>query len=124
MRVAIVGSRDYPHMDQVRALVDRMAFVTTVVSGGARGVDREAVNRARSRGLETQVFHADWTRLGKRAGYVRNEQMIQTVDYVVAFWDERSPGTRHAMDIAVLLGKDVRWYGADGQPRGAWEGTT
>jgi predicted Rossmann fold nucleotide-binding protein DprA/Smf involved in DNA uptake len=44
-RVAIIGSRDYPDLERVRAYVRRLPTGTVFISGGARGVDSAAENR-------------------------------------------------------------------------------
>lgn len=100
MRVAVIGSRDYPRLSDVDAAIDALSADTVVVSGGARGVDRRARDHARARGLEYDEFLADWEGEGKRAGPLRNERMLSTVDAVIALWDGESPGTKHAMDFA------------------------
>ena len=38
MKLAIVGSRDYEHLNLVRYYVESLPPGTTIVSGGARGV--------------------------------------------------------------------------------------
>lgn len=108
-------------MQSVRDYIDTLDHDDVVVSGDARGVDRVAFGQARYIGLEARAFPADWSK-GLGAGYARNAEMIKTVDRVVAFWDERSRGTKHAMDYALKIGKPATWYGADGRPRGAWTG--
>lgn len=113
-RLAIVGSRDFPNLPLVKQFVERLQRDTVVVSGGARGVDSVAVEAARQRGLATEVFEADWDRLGKRAGIDRNARMIDTVDGLVAFWDGKSRGTQHAIQCAKTRGIWVRVYVIDG----------
>ena len=114
-RLAIVGSRGYPRADLVFALIARLQSTTTVVSGGARGVDTWAALAARKRGLQVQVFEADWQRFGKSAGYIRNRSIIDSVDGVVAFWDGNSRGTAHAIQLARKRGIWLRIYGRHGQ---------
>ena len=99
-RLAIVGSRGFANLDLVEELVSRLKTTTTVVSGGARGVDTEAVRTAKARGLNTEVFEADWDKFGKSAGFRRNEAMLSTVDGDAAFWDGTSRGTKHAIEYA------------------------
>lgn len=36
---------------------------------------------------------ADWDRLGKKAGMVRNAQMADYADAAIVFWDGKSNGT-------------------------------
>jgi nucleoside 2-deoxyribosyltransferase len=79
-----------------------------VVSGGARGVDLEAEGAARARGLAVQIFPADWDKYGKRAGFLRNQQIVDAADTVVAFHDGVSRGTLHTIGLAKAAGKPVR----------------
>ena len=108
MRLAIVGSREYAHPDKVRGFVSNLAADTVVVSGGARGVDTWAAEAAKARGLEVQIFPAMWGAYGKRAGFMRNKQIVEAADGVVAFWDGQSKGTQHTISLAKEAGKPVR----------------
>lgn len=107
MRVAIVGSRDFPHMDWVLREVSFLPQGSCVISGGARGVDRAAVLQAQEIGLETLVFPADWDKYGKRAGFLRNQQIVMAADRIVAFWDGESKGTAHTISMAMRANKPV-----------------
>lgn len=78
--------------------------ITRVVSGGARGIDKAGEAWAHRRGLPVDVYPADWNRLGKGAGYRRNQKMAENADAVIAVWDGRSPGTQHMMSIATAAG--------------------
>src|SRR5262245_11253362 len=100
MRVAVVGSRDYPDLEAVRAYVRAQPADTVIISGGARGVDQVAVDTARRLQLAYEVYPADWTRYGKRAGFLRNITIVDNADAVVAFWDGVSRGTKHTIDYA------------------------
>lgn len=113
-RLAIVGSRDFPNWKVIEDFINGLKSTTTVVSGGARGVDRVAVMLAQKRGLETQEFHADWEAYGQRAGFLRNEKMIATVHGLVAFWDGQSRGTQHAIGCAKKRGIWLQVRNADG----------
>lgn len=107
MHVAVIGSRDFPDMDRVREFVNSLEDGTVIVSGGARGVDRVAETAARARNLECVIFPADWETHGRGAGYIRNKQIIDAADRVVAFWDGVSKGTKHSMGVAESLGKPL-----------------
>jgi hypothetical protein len=105
MRVAIVGSRGYLDLDSVTRFVDSLPVDTTVITGGAKGVDLTAEVAARSRGLEVVVHLADWTQYGKAAGQIRNQKLVDDCDRLFAFWDGASPGTKGAISIASKAGK-------------------
>lgn len=106
MKLAIVGSRDFPRLADVRDFVLKLAPGTIVVSGGAPGVDRAAQEAAEARGLQVLVFRADWDRLGKAAGPARNTQIVEACDHLVAFMRAGgSPGTADSIAKARAVGK-------------------
>ena len=105
MRIAIVGSRAFKNLGLVEQYVAGLPIGSEVVSGGACGVDRCAETAAIAKGLKTTIFKALWSVNGKRAGYLRNRQIVDYADKVVAFWDGQSKGTKHTIDIAVAEGK-------------------
>lgn len=105
-RVIVAGSRTicnqtfvFNHLD--RLLVNKQKYDRLqIVSGTARGVDKIGEAFAQARGYECVRFPADWEKYGKRAGYLRNQQMAEYADALVAFWDGKSPGTKHMIEIA------------------------
>lgn len=112
--IGIVGSRDFPWSEVVVAFVGSLPDDTLVVSGGAPGVDTIAEQAARQRGLDVIVFPADWKGLGRKAGPIRNGQIVAAADHVVAFWDGASRGTLDTVAQALRAGKPVVVYGSDG----------
>jgi len=115
MRIAVVGSREYGDLGVVRRRVGALPSDTIVVSGGAHGVDQCAERAARARGLHVLIIPAEWKRHGHNAGVIRNTEIARVADRVVAFWDERSRGTRDVVSKFVAAGKDVEVYGARGE---------
>lgn len=64
-----------------------------------------AHNFARNYGLHSEVCPAAWDAYGKRAGVIRNAQMLDKgADLVIAFWDGSSPGTKDMMARAKRAG--------------------
>ena len=120
MRLAVVGSRDYPPEKYwiVRYEVQRRAHDVgwddlTLVSGGARGVDAMAEQVARDFDVPIVVHRADWKRYGKSAGYRRNKLIVEDADEMLAFFDgARTPGTQHSIDLARAKGIPVTEFGA------------
>lgn len=133
MKWAIVGSRDYPYPERVREFIRNLVVevvpkekqihvrgLPTIISGGARGVDSIAEECARSLGLPVEVFLADWNRqpdgsYDTKAGFRRNQSIVDASDIVVAFWDGVSSGTRDAIVRAQKAGKPLIIYGRDGK---------
>lgn len=107
VRVAIVGSRDFSDPALVERVVADLPADTVVVSGGARGVDSWAVAAAQRRGLQTEVIRPEGEKYGRSAGFKRNVLIIERAERVIAFWDGKSNGTRHSIDLAKKACKPV-----------------
>jgi hypothetical protein len=50
---------------------------------------------------------AEWNKFGKSAGYRRNVTIVEHSDIIVAFWDGKSKGTQHTINIAKEKGKGL-----------------
>jgi hypothetical protein len=103
-RYIIAGSRDYPYPDKVWAKLKSLSDVT-LVSGCASGPDSIAIeyyeqNKRASSTLHLQKFPAPWDRDRYYAGLLRNKFMSWYSTNLIAFWDQKSRGTRHMIDIA------------------------
>ncbi len=110
MRIAVVGSREYPRLDEVRQFVREQERTTVIISGGALGVDDAAVKEARRLGMPYEIYLAHWHKHGRSAGPIRNREIVERADEVVAFWDGKSRGTKNTIDTAKALGKPCRVY--------------
>lgn len=142
MHVGFVGSRDFEELGRVEAAVAKLAArapQATVVSGGARGVDRHAASIAKRYGLD----RLEWTvseenrrdRTGRfrivkvlngfvcqsvegadsfptfaEAAFKRNEYIVRDSDVILAFWDGESRGTKHTIRVAETQGVPVYAY--------------
>lgn len=107
-RVGIVGSRHFPSREVVRSFIKSMPQDIVIVSGGAEGVDAWSVEIGNELGMETIVLQADWQRHGRKAGPMRNAEIVKNVAEVVAFWDGRSRGTLNTIVQATNSGVPVR----------------
>ncbi len=81
-----------------------------IVSGGASGADSYSERYARENGLAILIFYPNWNLYGKKAGFIRNSQIIEAADEICAFWDGASKGTLDSIDKARKLGKIVYTY--------------
>lgn len=105
MRLAIVGSRSFTDTSFAFDILDRLRASTPVdlvVSGGAAGADTIAELWARARSITARVFKPDWTRHGRKAGFLRNIAIVTNADKLIAFWDGASRGTLHSINLARL----------------------
>lgn len=110
MKLAVIGSRDFADYDLMeRCLLRnfRVEDIDAVISGGARGADTLAARFAGRYGLLLEVIPADWKKYSRNAGLVRNAEIVERADVLVAFWDGLSRGTRDSITRARLAGKRV-----------------
>lgn len=108
-KVIVAGSRNFSDYE----LLERNLTVLLrnykpeeieIVSGGARGVDILGEKYAKEKGCKIKRFIPDWDGKGKSAGYLRNWDMAKYADACVVFWDGKSKGTKHMMDLATKEG--------------------
>jgi predicted Rossmann fold nucleotide-binding protein DprA/Smf involved in DNA uptake len=117
MRIAIVGSREYPDLEQVREYVRGLPPSAVVTSGGAIGVDTTAIDESDRRGLQIVVFLPVYEKYARRAPLVRNQLIVDFCDRLVAFHAADSRGTAHVVSLAKKAGKTVEVFGPEGAQR-------
>lgn len=112
MRVIIAGGRDIKRsVGLIYKAVNKSGFdIGEVVSGCANGVDTLGEEFAALQGIPVKQFPADWVRYGKSAGYIRNRQMAEYADALIAVWDGQSRGTANMIKTAEELGLEVFVY--------------
>lgn len=92
MKTIIAGSRNFSDYDALKTICDKHQ-ITEVVCGGAKGADALGERYAQENNIPVKYFRADWDKYGRSAGPIRNEQMAQYADFLIAFWDGQSKGT-------------------------------
>jgi hypothetical protein len=108
MNIIIAGGRNINNWEVVAKAIKKSNFyITQVVSGGATGVDKLGEGFAKLAGLSLKIFQADWNKYGKSAGPIRNKQMAEYADGLIAIWDGKSRGTKNMIDEMKKLGKPV-----------------
>lgn len=102
MRVLVCGGRDYGNRYEQEASNREEKYkmhvilseykhiygdIFTIIHGAARGADTLAGKWAKANGIPVIEFPADWNKHGKRAGPIRNQQMLDEgkPDVVIAF---------------------------------------
>jgi len=80
-----------------------------LISGGADGADKWAEKCANAAKLPIIVVKPNWAKYGKRAGILRNEEMLDMEpNEVWAFWDGESRGTKHTITEAKRRGIETK----------------
>lgn len=110
MKIIVAGSRDIENYQVVKEAIEMSGFeVSEIVSGTARGIDQTGERWARNNNVPIKRFPADW-KAGKSAGIMRNLQMAEYADALVAVWDGYSRGTKHMIECARRKGLKVFVY--------------
>jgi len=107
MKLAVVGSRGWAMPSVISKELDSQYTVgelSEVVTGGALGVDSFAEAWCRLRLVPCRVFKPNWS-VGKRGAAIRNRQIVDYCDWLIAFWDGKSRGTKMSIDMAAKAGK-------------------
>lgn len=112
-KVIIAGGR---HFDNYTLLKERCDYFlqnklkecqVIIISGHATGADALGERYAQERGLECEQYPADWKTHGRAAGPIRNAQMAEVADALIAFWDGQSRGTANMINLAKSKGLKV-----------------
>lgn len=113
-KVIIAGGRDFVDYNLLREKVNnilidkRLTHKIVIVSGCARGADTLGMRYASENIFDVDKYPADWDKYGKKAGYMRNVEMAENADALIAFWDGKSKGTKHMIDIATERNLPIR----------------
>lgn len=106
MKLLVCGSRSVNDYTLVKVNIDALK-PTEIIHGGAIGADTLADIYAIDNDLPKTVIKPDWKMHGKAAGPIRNRQMVDLCDEVLAFWDHASRGTKSTIDYAREVGKPL-----------------
>jgi len=110
-RVIIAGGRKFDDYTLLKSKCDHYLLkqeTVIIVSGKAKGADTLGEQYAQECDFDIKEFPADWNKYGKRAGYLRNQEMANYADGLIAFWNGESKGTKHMIDIAKKGGLKVK----------------
>lgn len=109
MKVIIAGPRNITKATAetlVREALSKSGWVqkiTHVIHGAAKGIDSAAHDVCEGIWPVTP-FPADWNAHGKAAGPIRNKDMANNADALIAVWNGKSTGTKNMIDTATKAG--------------------
>lgn len=113
MNIGVIGSRTFNNYKLLKRVLDRFIFNIedgrlTIVSGGADGADSLAEQYCKENNIIPVVFKPEWNKYpGKSAAAIRNQKIVDHSDFIIAFWNGRSPGTKMTIDFARKANKEV-----------------
>lgn len=121
IRIIVAGGRDFDDYEllsrTLKEYTDKFGPEAkeriVIISGQAMGADTMGIEFACDNGFRPRLFPADWDKHGKSAGYIRNRQMAIHAagagdrGVLFAFWDGKSRGTKHMIDLAEKYGLET-----------------
>lgn len=130
MKILVTGDRNWTKASVIREVLFFLDLMSKkynesiiLIEGGAGGVDSIAATIGRKLGFNVRTFPADWKKHGKKAGPIRNREMLDFLneegpELVLAFHDNLfngSKGTRDCVTKAKKRGKPVVLINSDGE---------
>lgn len=97
MKVIVAGGRSLPNKEEYRLWVSHWLThlqATLVLNGGAFGADLLGAEQAILLKIPVSTYPADWPRFGRKAGPIRNREMVRNADVLLTL-----PGGAGTADI-------------------------
>jgi hypothetical protein len=108
MRTIVAGCRyGVSYSDVVSAIENCGWTPTVIISGGASGADAHGEHYAVSHGIPFEVYPANWKKYGLAAGPIRNAEMANVAEALIAIWDNVSRGTSNMISSAKKRGLKI-----------------
>lgn len=112
MKCIIAGGRTFDDYDLLERKLDKIlckAKNLEICHGNAKGADKLGEWWGfKNKKAVVKIFHPDWQKHGKAAGVIRNKEMVEYADCLIAFWDGHSKGTENIINLAKEAGLQVR----------------
>ena len=111
IKLAIVGSRTFNDYNLLERHINDIAKsfnIIKIISGGANGADKLGEKYANKHEIPTSILNPDWEKYGRGACFIRNKNIVNSSDKVVAFWDGKSKGTQNSINLAEKQNKLIQ----------------
>ncbi len=110
LRILVCGGRHFADYGLLEKTINGVIAKSgcsdaEIVSGHCVGADRLGELYAEKHNAPVKIFPAEWKKYGKRAGPIRNKQMVDYIGgfenkAVVAFVSANTKGTRNTITLA------------------------
>ena len=107
VKLIIAGTRHFQDYGKLCEVLNMIPTPSSIISGKARGADSLGELYAHDNNISVIECPANWDKYGKRAGYLRNEEMAKIADACIVFWDGESRGSKHMIEISKEHGLDT-----------------
>lgn len=99
MKVLICGSRSLNNINLDNYI--NPYEIDIIIDGGAYGVDKLAEKYAEKWHIDNHIVTPIYGLYGRNAPLKRDKEMVDEADFVIAFWDGKSSGTKFTLDYAI-----------------------
>lgn len=106
-RLLVCGGRDFTDENLMHSVLDFRRTLEVLIHGVARGADTLAGEWAKFWGVPVDAYPADWDRLGKRAGALRNAQMLREGKPTLVIAFPGGAGTANMVEQSLTAGVPV-----------------
>lgn len=114
MKLAIIGSRNFTDyqlfLTKVNEFIEKYGKPEIIISGGANGADTMAERWAKENQINIMIFHPEWDKYGKKAGILRNSDIVDASTHILAFPSKNGRGTQDSIRKGQKAGKIVEIY--------------
>lgn len=104
MKVAVIGSRGLK-ADNLGEYLPK--GTTEIIYGGAKGANACVREYAKSHNIKLTEILPEYKKYGLNAPLKRNMTIIESADIVLAFWDDKSRGTKFVIEKCYETGKRI-----------------
>jgi hypothetical protein len=104
VKIAVIGSRNFSDYSFFREKLEAIIINLKdfeFVSGGCKSGGDALIKKYCNENQYKLVEHLpDWDAYGKRAGFLRNQLIIDDATHLIAYWDGASKGTLSSIKMA------------------------
>jgi len=108
MKLAVIGNKEFTDYGWFCSELDKIGDISQIISGAAAGTDTMAKLYAGENLIGFLEFPPQFDLHGSEAKHIRDRQIVDNCDKVLAFWDGNCEGTSYTINYALELTKPVQ----------------
>ena len=113
--ILFCGSRGLERSSQIMDVIteelgELNSESTIIIHGGASGIDTLVDEIATYMKFKIIIYKPKYQIYGKKAPLIRNQEMVDIANKVIAIWNGRSHGTLYTINQAKKAGKQIKIY--------------
>jgi len=113
VKIAVIGSRNFSDYnffrEKLEYLIKDLGEEIDYISGGCKSGGDALIKKYCDENQYELVEHLpDWNLHGKKAGFLRNQLIIDDATHLIAYWDGVSKGTLSSIKMAEKKGIPIK----------------